>query len=273
MQQPDRSSSVESSAVPAPGSQDGIAQQKDTRIADFTHAQSEYHSLSLPGDTTYWQLLREHRAVILACTALAALAAGVASLLQSPSYTSNVDIVIGKEESFFAPTEANAIQPFTATMRDLLHSEIVAARVAARLGDGTTPPELLTSYSTSTNPATALLHVTVTADSRRRAIRIATLLGNVFPELVEERFRSESRRGSRGEEAISAVVWNAGRFRAREVPPPLLVNVLLGVLVGLILGIGAAIVRHYRNRGIANADSLSDLDHGERRSRLRWSPR
>ena len=200
----------------------------------------------------YWRILIEQRVPILLCVALTAFAAGILTLLKSPSYTSTVDIVVGKGESFFAPAEAGAVQPFTATMRDLLHSEIVAARVAARLDAGISPQEVLTSYSVSTNPSTALMHVTVTAASRSRAVRIAALLGEVFPNLVQERFQNGSRSVSPGSQpaTVSAVVWNDGSFQSKQVPSPLLLNVVLGIFVGFILGVGIAIVRHRRVRDV-----------------------
>lgn len=276
MHEPEPSWSEASFPQGNPSSGDGAG----AVISDWADARAESSSSSLSHDTTYWQFFGEQKILILACTVLAALSAGVGSLLQSPSYTSSVDIVVGKGASFFSPAEAGAVQPFTATMRDLLHSETVAANVAARLRDGTTPQELLRHYSISTNPTTALLHVTVTSGSSTRAIRIAALLGEIFPALVERRFRSESGATSRESKSttVSAVVWNAGSFRSEERPSPLLTNILLGMLVGFILGVAIAIFRRRRKRSTVDVEALPDLGQpklgqGQRSLAPRWSPR
>src|SRR5678815_605299 len=79
-------------------------------VSDLPSRYSDTPSLSNDHDVVYWRLLIEQRATILICVVLTAVSAGVLTLLQSPSYTSTVDIVVGKGQSFFAPAEAGAVQ-------------------------------------------------------------------------------------------------------------------------------------------------------------------
>src|SRR5205823_780504 len=155
--------------------------------------------------------------------------------LQKPVYRAETKIVVGQGNSLFQPTVANAVQPFTATMSDLVESNVVATRVIARLGLHRSPEKLLSKVHVSTNPLTAVLKVSVDDSSRARAQHIARAVGNVFSRLVHERFGHRQVTTTTGqvvEAPLTATVWDSAHVDRQKVAPKPVRNVAIAAALG-----------------------------------------
>ena len=110
----------------------------------------------------YLDVIRRRKWIVLGVMAAALAAAALVSALQKPTYRATTKIVVGQGNSLFQPGEANAVQPFTATMGDLVKSNVVAGNVIRNLElRGETPDSLLERLSVSINPETAVVKVSV----------------------------------------------------------------------------------------------------------------
>src|SRR5947199_1880269 len=109
----------------------------------------------------YVAVVRRRKAVLLVTLAAAIAAAVIVSLLQPSKYRAETKIVIGERNSLFPPGAANAFEPFSATVGDLLKSNIVAREVIDRLGLKKTEKQLLDSMSVSITPQSSVLNVSI----------------------------------------------------------------------------------------------------------------
>ena len=75
------------------------------------------------GLRTYVDVLRRRRWLVLAVLGAAIAAAGVWTAVEPPVYQAQTTIVIGQGNSLFQVQFGNSIQPFTATMSDLVQSD------------------------------------------------------------------------------------------------------------------------------------------------------
>lgn len=155
-----------------------------------TNPESESVGLGL---RHYLDVLRRRWWIVAAVTVVAAGAAYAVSSIQEPVYRAQTKIVVGQGGGVFPPSVSYAIQPLTATMGNLVTSNVVARDVIRRLGlADETPESLLKQISVVVNPTTAVIAIDVDARSKGRATDIAREVGLVFSGLVRKRFGTDA---------------------------------------------------------------------------------
>lgn len=235
----------------------------------------------------YLDVLRRRRWIVLGVTVVAAAAAAAVSLvLVEPTYRAETKIVVGQGNSLFEPGAANAVQPFTATMSDLVQSNLVATRVIERLGLDESPESLLDEVSVSINPQTAVLEVGVTDRRPSQARAIAAEIGDVFSELVRERFGDQpvtTVPGETPQAPLTATVWDPAHVNPEQVSPRPVRDIGLAVVLGLVLGLLAAFLRENLDRRLRDRASVEEAlgapvigqipfpRRGRERSALAWN--
>ena len=140
------------------------------------------------GMRQYLDVLRRRKLTVVATVALALGAAVLFTMRQQPEYRAQTTIVVGQAGGLVQPQNAGAIQPFSATMQELIRSGVVARKVISALGLKETPEALLGRVSVSFNPESAALNVSVLDRYPERAQAIAERIGIAFSALVKERF-------------------------------------------------------------------------------------
>src|SRR3989442_9814591 len=90
--------------------------------------------------------------LIALVTLLAVAAAAAYTKTQPPVYRASMKIVVGQGASFFQPDSANATEPFTQTMTDLVKSDVVAGLVVQRRHLAISPSALLHNLTVTTHP-------------------------------------------------------------------------------------------------------------------------
>src|SRR5581483_1130145 len=185
----------------------------------------------------YVDVLRRRRWVLLATLAAAVAAALIVSLVQSPTYRARTKILVGERQGVFPPGDATAFEPFSATLRDLLKSNIVARGVIANIDFHKSEKKLLDEMSVSVTPQSSVLNISIVDHSRAHAEAIAASVGSVFSRLIERRFGASSPAGAKGATPLSAVVWDPAHLDPGRVSPHPVRNVVIAAVLGLAVGI------------------------------------
>jgi receptor protein-tyrosine kinase len=178
-------------------------------------------------------------------------AAAAFSALQQPRYRAETKIVVGQGNSLFQPTVSSAVQPFTATMGDLVKSRIVALDAIKRLGIAMSPQALLSKLSVSINPQTAVLKISVDDRNPQRAQQIGAAVADAFTGLVNDRFgrRQPTRPGVTVQPPLTATIWDPSHVLPGRVAPRPKRNIALAAALGLVLALlGAFLVEHFDRR-------------------------
>jgi polysaccharide biosynthesis transport protein len=207
----------------------------------------------------YLDVIRRRKWVVLSITAVCVAAALALSLTQKPVYRAATKIVIGQGGGLVQPGFANSIQPYTATMSDLISSDIVATNVIQALNLRMTPHELLAKISTSINPQTAVVDVYVNDHSKEQAVKIDQQVAVVFSRLVQDRFGNTSTGSGTGAAAtqpLSANVFDPAHALPGRVSPRPVRDVAIAVVLGLILGLVAAFLREHFDRGLRTREDV-----------------
>lgn len=191
----------------------------------------------------YLRLLRKRWQVvsILALLSLAGATAG--TLLTTPVYQSQTQLFVSTQGG--AADNSQLLQGSSFTQQrvksyaGIVTSPRVLSPVIQQLGLGVTPDKLAESISAEAPLDTVLINVTVKDGSAQRAQQIADAVGKQFATVIAQLEKPED--GSTTPVKISVV--QPADLQTAPISPRLKLNLALGLLVGLAVGFGAAVLR------------------------------
>jgi len=193
---------------------------------------------------------------VLAGLLLGLLVSVGVTVLVPPTYSASVTIFVSARSpggDVAAAVEGGDLSAQRmATYLEVLRSQRVATQVAERLGGGLTADEVLDRVSASTTPDTLLLTATVEDQSPQRAADIANTLAERFNANVAELEQPDPQ---------TAPVVTARTFETAVPPvtptqPRPVLNLSLGLVLGLLAGIGLALLRNAVDQSIKSREQL-----------------
>jgi len=190
----------------------------------------------------YLRILRNRWKLITAMLALGVLAALAFSLLTTPKYAASTQLFVsttGQENTAAAYQGGLFSQQRVTSYSELIQGQQVAQRVVDTLKLPVGAAQVASEVSVNVKTDTVILGVTVTDPSPERARDIANALSQQFTQLVTE---LETPQGSTSAAAKVTVVQQAS-LPTTPVVPQTTRNIALGAVVGLLLGIGLAVLR------------------------------
>jgi capsular polysaccharide biosynthesis protein len=187
-----------------------------------------------------FKIIRSRWILVAVITGLATIAAVAYAWLTPPEYTASTDIFIATPDIKSAE-EAYAGSRFSqgraVSYADLIESEALASRTAARLHLSVSPRELASKVHASANPESVLLILSVTDTSVVGAEKVANAMADDFVRLVADLETPEDG----GPPAARAVVVQRA-LGAQWVSPNRPRIVAFGVVSGLLLGCAVALL-------------------------------
>jgi polysaccharide biosynthesis transport protein len=206
----------------------------------------------------YLDVVWRRKAIVVAVLALAIGAASALTLTTASMYEARTTIVVGQGNGLVSPSNAGAIQPFSATMTELLKSTVVADDVIGDLHLKLTPEQLLGSVSVSANPESAALQVSVVNHVPATAQAIADRLGVNFSRLVKQRLGKGTlaTASTPATPPLTASVWDPAHLIPGKVEPKPTRNLLVAGILGLVLGLLGAFLRDYFDRTLRTVDEI-----------------
>lgn len=205
----------------------------------------------------YLKVLRRRWISIVLIGVLCATGAGLYTLLQAPVYASDARLFISTSESD-AATAAAGGQFSTQRVKsyaDLIGSRELANRVVTDLGIDADPGELADQVSAEVGVETVNLTLTVTDTDPKRAQQIAQVYAEQLVDLVRE---LETPPGEPNA-PIKATIVDAASFSETPVSPKPVRNIGLGLVVGLLVGFGLALLRQLLDTRVSSPEDLSGI--------------
>jgi capsular polysaccharide biosynthesis protein/MinD-like ATPase involved in chromosome partitioning or flagellar assembly len=212
----------------------------------------------LPDTSDDFSLLRHLRALrrqlwlIALCLASGLVAAGIVVLSQSSVYRASMKILIGQGGGAFAPANATAVDPFTATMANLLSSDVVAATVIRDLNLKLTTSQLLSHLHVTTKAESAVLEVSYDSSDPSEAVAILRDAGNVFIS------RASPNGALSGPGTVSARIFDPAHLGQGRISPTPGRTLGLAALFSVVIGIVLALVRQALRPRLDGADQAEE---------------
>ncbi|MFD1946447.1 polysaccharide biosynthesis tyrosine autokinase [Nocardioides aestuarii] len=203
----------------------------------------------------YWEIIRHRWGLILGCLVLAVGAAGVLTWQTTPLYESSTRLFVSTSESDVSQAYQGGL---FATQRVASYSELVkgnelADRVADRLGGETTADDLQSQVRAEVVPETVILQITATNPDPELARDIAQAYAAELELFVSEIETTGSKPAS-----IKATEVGSAQVSDAPVTPNIPRNIGLAAVLGLLLGIGLAVLRELLDTSISSA---ADVTH------------
>ncbi|EIV96064.1 polysaccharide biosynthesis tyrosine autokinase, partial [Frankia sp. QA3] len=206
----------------------------------------------------YVRVLRRSWMIMVACVVLGGLLAASATWRATKEYAASVTMVVSSPDN--AEGAASAYQGGLLSQQrvksyaNLVASERVAAAVIDRLHLHTTPQALRGQISAQAVPDTVLLRAVVRDRVPRRAQSLADAVGEAFSVAVA---RIEAPADDEPP-SVRVSVWERAKLPVSPVSPQPTRNMALGVLLGLMAGIAAALIRFRLDTSVSGEEDARE---------------
>ncbi len=204
------------------------------------------------------QAVRSGWWLLVAAVLLALAAAGALTWMATPLYASSTQLFVSTSSSTDTSTayQGNLFsQQRVTSYAQLLTGEQLAARVVEELGLDLTPAEVAAKVTATAVPETVILDVRVTDASPQRAQDIATSLGRQFTQQVLDLETPEEGTAS----TVKVTIVEAADLNEAPVSPDAVRNLALGAVLGLLLGLGLALLRSRLDNTVKSAEEIREL--------------
>lgn len=207
--------------------------------------------------TDYLKVLRR-RWLWVAVTAVlcAAIALGL-SLMQTSRYSSSAKLFVSTSSVSDAELLAGGqfSEARVKSYADLVSSRAVAQKVINKLDLPMTPSELSGEVSAKSTEGTVNLTVTATDSDPHRAQSIA----QAYAEQLSDTVRELETPPGQNSAPVKATIVDTASYSDTPVSPKPALNAGMGLIVGLLIGLGLAVLRHKLDTRINSSDDLAEV--------------
>jgi capsular exopolysaccharide synthesis family protein len=217
------------------------------------------------------RVLRERWRMVIFCVLLGLVGAGVASYFAPRQYSSDVTLYValqGRAENADAAYQAGQLAAErVVSYAPLLTDQRITQPVIDRVGLAMTPAELADRITVTVEPETVVLSAAVRDATPDGAATIANALAAEFVGLVQELEQPIGPAppppppGQAAPEPtrIGVQIIRPAAPQPTPVSPNLPFNLALGGALGLLIGVGAVLVREARDTSVRSAARLHEL--------------
>lgn len=204
----------------------------------------------------YLRVLRKRWRLIYVCAVVAVLVAAGWCIHATPQYQSNTQFFVSTNAANSDTSNAYDGSLFSeervSSYADIMNGPLLAQAVSSQLG-GPSAAVIQHEVSASAVPNTVLLNVTVTDPSPSRAQRIAAAIGTAFPPIAKQIEASGARTSP-----IKVSVVKPATLSTGAVSPRVARDAILALILGLLLGVGLAVLRETLDVSVKDPSEIQD---------------
>ena len=193
--------------------------------------------------------------LIIALTALALASAVTLAMPKKYTATTRLFIAVAGESVTDLAQGSNFAEKQMSSYAEVATSPRVLAPVIMQLGLRTTPKDLAESVEATVPVDTVILEIAATDPDPTRAAQIANAVGQELAKATGEL----SPQKQDGTEAVDATTIAEAEVPDKPSSPKILQNLGVGLILGLLLGLGVAVLRHVLDTKVRNEDDVRSL--------------
>jgi succinoglycan biosynthesis transport protein ExoP len=206
----------------------------------------------------YLRVLAERRVIIILAVVLSLLAAGATYALRPAKYTASLSMYVsatGAEDTASLASGSELVLQRVKSYVVLASSRRVSQDVVEKLGLPLTPDALSERISASTPLDTAIIDISVWDESPQRAAVIVNAVAKDFTDVSGELTRN----AQLGQSMVALQVVQPAVPPASPSSPGLGLTLAFGLLAGLIIGVGGALIVNSFDTSIRNVGTLRQV--------------
>lgn len=207
----------------------------------------------------YLLILRKYWVFVVVATVVG-LAAGLGlSFIMTPEYQSKTQLYVSVRSDGGSTGDlaqgANFSRQIVNSYVTVVNSSAVLDPVIDELQLDMTGAELGNRITASSPSDSALINIAATSSSPEEAAIIAEQVGESFKKVVQTQLEPETN----GASPISLTTTQRAMVPESPVSPKIMINAVLGLLVGLAIGFGVAIARTVLDRRMHTTDDIAQV--------------
>jgi capsular exopolysaccharide synthesis family protein len=207
----------------------------------------------------YLDIVRKSWVLIVTLVVVGVLAAGGASLVMHPTYTSSTSVFVTVESSAASSAAdltagSTYVQNQVKSFSDVVTTDRVLQPVIDKLGLDTTVSALAENVTATAALDTVIIDIAVTNPSPTQAAAIANAVGSSLIDAVTVLSKSSS-----GASPVRMSTLTTAKAATSATSPNLRLNLALGLLVGLALGLGIAVLRRVLDTRVHGAAEVEQV--------------
>ncbi|MHC9294310.1 polysaccharide biosynthesis tyrosine autokinase [Mycobacterium sp. LTG2003] len=208
----------------------------------------------------YLAILRKHLGVIVSAVVLSVAAASGLILLTEPTYKAHAQIFVSTQISSGNLNQelfqgSNFSTDRVKSYSKLVTSPTVLDPVIEELSLPVSAADLAPRVSAEVPLETVLIDISATADSPETAAALANSVSNSLTDVIGELESSETR----GSSPVKATVVTPAVAPSSPSWPSIPLNLGVGLLAGLFVGVGIAVLLEKLNTSVKDADDIATL--------------
>ncbi|WP_336661908.1 polysaccharide biosynthesis tyrosine autokinase [Leucobacter sp. USHLN154] len=209
----------------------------------------------------YVRILHKNWILIVAIALLGLCGGAVASILTTPQYEASTQLYVSVRNETQASGDlvqgSNFARQSVQSYVNIVGTESVLGPVVEELGLTETSASLAKRVAASTPLNTSLVDVTVTDDDPVQAAEIANAVGASFSNLVQDQL--EVIESADAVSPVKMTMVQPATVPEAPVSPRVPMNLALGALVGLALGVGISVLRTVLDTRIHSLHDIEQL--------------
>jgi capsular exopolysaccharide synthesis family protein len=206
----------------------------------------------------FLRLIRKRWLLIAVCTLIGVGVSAASIWRATPQYQASAQLFVAAKDSGDLSTLAQGgqfTQQRVQSYAEIVDSPQVTGPVAAQLGGGLSALQIAHEVSASAPLNTVLVNVHVTDPSAARAQALANAVSEQFATYAAQ---LETTPGGAASPVKVTVVKHA-LLPTSPVSPKKALDLILGLLVGLAIGIGAAVLRESLDTSVKTGDDIQEI--------------
>jgi capsular exopolysaccharide synthesis family protein len=203
----------------------------------------------------YLRITRRQWRLIVVCLLIAVGVAALLTLQVTPRYASTSRLFVSTPGSDTSAAYQGGLfsQQRVASYADLVTGDEIAQRVIDKLGLHESASALSSQISATVVPETVILDVTVTDPNPRMAQRLDQAVADEFTDYITELETPPGKHRA----PIKATVVDPAPLPGSAVYPQPVRNIGLAAIVGLLLGVGGAVLRETLNTSVRTPEDVA----------------
>lgn len=201
-------------------------------------------------------ILRKYRRLILSSTVVCTLLAVIVTFfLITPQYSASTELLVNRKQSSDANVQWNQVQTdvqMINTYKDLITKPVIMDSVAKKINNGSnqklSDTDIAEMISVSNNQNSQVFSVTAKADNAYTAADIANTTAQTF--------QNKAPKIMSGTDNVSII--SEAKPNLTPVSPKKNLNVLIGLVLGVLLGVGIAFVRELMDKTVKEESFLTE---------------
>lgn len=205
----------------------------------------------------YLVIFRKNWVVIVICTLVAAGLSVAWTLTRTPTYEATTQLYVSVRTADSSSSDlyqgSNYAQQAVASYVDVVTTSVVLDEVISELGLDLTAAELADEINASTPTNTVLINITVSDSDPSQSALIANTVGSVFIDLVENQLEKPA---DNSPARVQIDTVEPAIAPISPASPSMPKNIALGLICGVAIGIGIAVLREVLDTRIRSKSDL-----------------